>query len=91
MSENRQRDPLRRVGVLWKPKPGAKSLGSGNVTVNGWRQKFIIFRNDRKTDGSNEPDYVLLSSDEAEVDEYVQRRGASAREPEPVVEDEIPF
>jgi hypothetical protein len=36
---------LRRVGALWKPKPGGKSLGSGEITINGYRQRFIILRN----------------------------------------------
>ena len=71
----RQRNPLRRVGALWKPRPGAKSLGSGSVTINGLRQRFIVLRNDRKKDGSNEPDYLLMTSDEPEVDTYARSHG----------------
>jgi hypothetical protein len=43
---------MRKVGVLWKPRPGAKSLGSGSITVNGLKQRFVILRNDRKAEGS---------------------------------------
>jgi hypothetical protein len=63
---------LRRVGVLWSPKPGAKSLGSGSITVNGFRQRFVIFRNDRKRN-EKDPDYTLLSGDEPEEDHYAKR------------------
>jgi hypothetical protein len=62
--------PLRRVGALWKPKPGGKSLGSGSITVNGLKQKFVIFRNDRKRPDSNDPDYNLVSSEEPQVDGF---------------------
>jgi hypothetical protein len=78
MSDERQRGSLRKVGALWKPKPGSKSLGSGSITVNGLKQRFVILRNDRKNDGSSEPDYLLLSSDEPAKDEYAQRRPVSA-------------
>jgi hypothetical protein len=65
---------LRKIGAMWAPKPGAKSLGSGSVTINGMRQRFVVFRNDRKTAGSSEPDYTLLSGDEPEADTYAQRQ-----------------
>jgi len=99
MNDSRQRGTLRRVGALWKPKPGAKSLGSGSVTINGLRQRFVVLRNERKKDGSNAPDYVLMSGDEPEADEYA-RRGPSAgptpgrdpaAEPFEASVDDIPF
>jgi hypothetical protein len=74
---------LRKVGALWKPKPGAKSLGSGSITVNRLRQRFVILKNEKKTPGSKEPDYVLMSSDEPEVDEYATKRTAQAQHPAP--------
>jgi hypothetical protein len=75
MSTNdRPSSRLRRVGALWRPKPGAKSKGSGSVTVNGLRQRFVVLPNDRKTEGSRDPDYVLMSSEEPEVDEYARER-----------------
>ena len=77
MSDDRPRGALRRVGALWKPKPGAKSLGSGSITVNGLRQRFVILKNDRKKDGSSEPDYALMSGDEPEVDDYARRSASS--------------
>lgn len=79
---DQQRAPLRRVGSLWKPKPGARSKGSGVVTVGTLRQRFVIFVNDRKQKDS-EPDYVLMSSDEPEPDEYVTRRMATAHDGPP--------
>lgn len=91
------RGKLRRVGAIWKPRAGGKSLGSGTVTINGLRQRFVILKNDRKVDGSRDPDYVLLSSDAPEADEYARDQQAPARdrtpEPEPseATDDDIPF
>ena len=65
---------LRKVGALWKPKAGSRSKGSGSITVNGLRQRFVILENDRKTAGGKEPDYLLMSSDEPEVDQYESRK-----------------
>ena len=85
MSDERPRGSLRRVGALWKPRPGSKSLGSGSVTVGGLKQRFIVLKNDRKPAGSKEPDYLLMSSDEPEADRYAQRpppsRSAAASPP----------
>jgi hypothetical protein len=74
-------DRLRRVGALWKPKPGAKSKGSGSITINGLRQRFVILPNDRKTAGSSQPDYLLMSSDEPEVDAYTRDHHQPAEVP----------
>ncbi len=103
MSDNQQRGNLRRVGALWKPKPGGKSLGSGSITINGSRQRFVILRNDRKR-GDRDPDYLLMSGDAPEADMYA-REGTSSSRPEPAVapartashasepltDDDIPF
>lgn len=83
---------LRPIGALWKPKPGAKSLGAGRVTVNGMRQRFVLLPNDRKTDGSNEPDYVLLSSADPEVDTYTpKRRAIQPERNDAALDGDIPF
>jgi hypothetical protein len=66
-----QRKPLRKVGVVWKPKNGSKSKGSGSVTIGTLRQRFIILANDRKSKDTD-PDYVLMSSDEPEPDRYAR-------------------
>jgi hypothetical protein len=79
MDDQENTGHMRRVGVLWKPREGAKSLGSGSVTVNGLRQRFVILRNDKKREGSSQPDYVLLSADPPEVDEYEHRRANQPR------------
>ena len=87
MSENGR---LHRVGALWKPKPGARSLGTGNLTVNGLRQWFVVLRNDRKTEGSKEPDYVLMSGDAPVVDEYARDHSAATESQSEPGED-LPF
>jgi hypothetical protein len=68
------RAPLRKVGSGWKPRPGSKAVMSGAVTINGLRQRFFVFPNDKKKAGSKEPDFLLLSSEEPEVDTYAQQR-----------------
>jgi hypothetical protein len=75
--QNSRGGQLRKVGAMWKPKPGAKSLGTGSLTINGLRQRFVVLPNTRKKDGSNEPDYQLMSSDEPEADAYAQRSSSA--------------
>jgi hypothetical protein len=94
MSEHQQgtgNGRLRRVGALWKPKPGAKSFGSGSMTINGLRQRFVVLRNDKKQEGSTQPDFVLMSGDPPEVDQYAHDRQAVARSTAPAVEAEPLF
>ena len=66
---------LRKIGAFWKPREGAKSLGSGVVTVAGMKQKFVMFKNDYK-DKDTQPDYNLMAGDEPEVDEYEAKKKA---------------
>jgi hypothetical protein len=80
---------LHRVGALWRPRPGSKSLGSGTITVNGLKQRFVVLRNDRKKEGSSEPDYLLMSGDEPEIDSYTSRRASSPNQP--ALAQDIPF
>lgn len=84
-------DELRRVGAMWKPKPGSKVLGTGVVAINGFKQRFFVMRNDRKTPGSREPDYRLLSSDAPEPDDYAERPAAVASQAAEAEDDSIPF
>ena len=74
---------LRKIGAFWKPREGAKSLGSGVVTVAGMKQKFVMFKNNFK-EGDKQPDYILMSGDEPEVDEWEAKKKA---EPD----DDVPF
>lgn len=76
--ENNERPKFRKVGALWKPRPGAKSLGSGMMTINGWQQRFIIVRNTKKQPDSKQPDYDLLAADPPTPDEYAQRQHQTA-------------
>ena len=80
MAEERGR--LRKVGALWKAKEGStKSKGSGSVTIGSLKQKFVVLLNEKKKPGSREPDYLLLSSDEPEVDEYARPKSERSEEP----------
>lgn len=56
------REALKQVGAIWKPKPGGKSKGTGKFELNGLEQRFFIMPNKRKNK-ENQPDYVMLSSD----------------------------
>ncbi len=80
MTEHEQSGRLRRVGAMWKPKAGGKTVGSGSVTINALRQRFAVFKNDRKQKDTD-PDYVLLSSDEPETDAYAERSAARSTTP----------
>jgi hypothetical protein len=64
------RAPLRKVGGIWKPRSNGRSKGSGSISVNGYKLRFIILPNDHKRDGDKQPDYVLMSGEEPEVDTF---------------------
>jgi hypothetical protein len=64
---NDEKPKLRKLGGIWKPKPGAKSKGSGSITVGDLKQRFVILENRDKEPGSQQPDYVLMSSDDIET------------------------
>ena len=72
-----QRPALKRIGAAWKGKPGSKALLTGFITVAGKKQRWMLFKNDKKTNGSSEPDYVILSGTEPEVDDFAQPSQAS--------------
>lgn len=92
MPEERGRNNKpKRVGSMWKPKPGAKSLGSGSMTINGWKQKFVIFRNDRKTEGTNQPDYQMMAYDPPEEDTYERKGNGGDRPAKQDDDDSVPF
>ena len=84
---------LRKVGAMWKPKPGGKSKGTGMVTIGDQRQRFVILVNNHKEEGSKQPDYVLMSSEDPEPDEYGGRKGRSERADNRTSEDDdsVPF
>jgi len=66
-----QRPALKRIGAAWKGKPGSKALLTGSITVAGKKQRWMLFKNDKKTE-EREPDYVILSGQEPEVDDFAQ-------------------
>jgi hypothetical protein len=67
--------PLRKVGVAWRPRSGSKALMSGSITINRLKQKFWIFKNTRKVQGSTDPDFHILASEDPQVDEFAKREG----------------
>ena len=80
MSEQQQagaRGQLRKIGGMWKPKPGAKSLGSGSISIGGLKQKFVVLPNRDKAEGSKQPDYILMAGDPPEPDAFTQRAPAA--------------
>jgi hypothetical protein len=100
--QNGEGGKLQKVGAMWKPKPGGKSCGTGSVTVKGWKQRFVVLKNHRKKEGSNEPDWVLMTSNEPEADNYQARDGQQRngqrrdrddddRRQPPPDHDDIPF
>jgi hypothetical protein len=92
MNEHTNSGPLRRVGVMWKPKEGGRSLGSGSLTIGTQRQRFVVLRNERKAKGTD-PDFVLMSSDDPEPDQYAERRPATQGRSRAPIDDrgDIPF
>ena len=52
---------LIEIGAGWRSRTG-KSIMSGQVTINGFTQKFTLMQNTKKV-RTGQPDYVLISSD----------------------------
>jgi len=77
---------LRKIGAMWKPREGAKSAGSGIVTISGMKQKFVLLKNNFK-EKESQPDYVLMSGDEPETDEWQTKFAEQKTEPD----DDVPF
>lgn len=85
-----QRSPLKRIGAAWKGKPDSKAMLTGIISIDGKRQRWLLFKNDKKQQAS-EPDYVILSGTDPEVDEYAQG-GTQKRTPPPEeLDDPMPF
>lgn len=52
-----ERDP-NELGALWEKTSGRGQFFTG--TING--QAVVVFKNDRKTAGSNQPDWRVLKA-----------------------------
>jgi hypothetical protein len=77
MSPDQQREPLRRIGSGWAPKPGSRAVMSAVVTVAGMKQRFWIFTNTKKTAAdTSAPDFVLLTASDAIADDFETRERA---------------
>ena len=88
-------DDLIRASGLWlKERNGGGKFMSGQVRETiPEGAKLLIFKNDRKENGSNEPDYQLFYV-QPEGQPPMQRADPGQRsqpEPPPVDEDDIPF
>jgi len=88
-----QRSPLKRIGAAWKGKPGSKALLTGSITIAGKKQRWMLFKNDHKPADSKEPDYLILSGTEPEVDDFAQQSMMAPTGPAPAsdLDENIPF
>jgi hypothetical protein len=73
--------PLKRIGALWKPKPGGKAALSGVLSLLGEDLRVVVLKNEqKKTD--RDPDYILHRA----LDDEPKKTGG-ARPPEREGED----
>ena len=56
---------LRKIGALWRPKPGGKAALSGSLDFLGESVRIIVLKNEKKH-GDRDPDFVLYRSIEDE-------------------------
>jgi len=52
---------LKRIGSLWRPKPGGKAALSGSLDFLGESVRIIVLKNEKKH-GDRDPDFVLYRS-----------------------------
>ena len=71
---------LRRIGSLWRPKPGAKVALSGTLDLLGDSLRVVVLKNEKKH-GERDPDFVLYRSIE---DEPKKDAVPPARDEEPL-------
>ena len=75
---------FKKIGAIWNPKPGKKAM-TGQVEVNGIKQRFMIFENTRKN-SDKQPDYEMMVSDDQPSQGRPESRGPGA-----FTEDDIAF
>jgi hypothetical protein len=49
---------LKRIGALWRPKPGGKAALSGTIDLLGDSLRVVVLKNERKRN-ERDPDYIL--------------------------------
>jgi hypothetical protein len=49
---------LKRIGALWRPKPGGKAALSGTIELLGESLRVVVLKNERKRN-ERDPDYIL--------------------------------
>ena len=59
-----ERQQSNKIGGMWLQEKNGKKFFSGEITVNGVKQRFVVFRNDRKQPGERTPDYNVLAARE---------------------------
>lgn len=63
MANTENQEKSKSIGGLWlKTSQSGKKFMSGNIEVNGTKHYFAVFKNDNKTEGSQQPDYSILAS-----------------------------
>jgi hypothetical protein len=70
------------LGALWEKEGKKGKYFSGNVTIEGNRQYFVVFRNDKKTPGSNQPDWNILKPQ--------PREGVTTEKVKEIFQDDAP-
>lgn len=64
MTEDKKKKPSKRIGALWKQEKDGKEYFAGEVEViAGNPTKIAIFPNDKKEEGSNQPDFNIVLSE----------------------------
>jgi hypothetical protein len=51
-----------RIGSLWAGKQGSKALLTGAIDLLGEDIRIVVFKNDKKEEGSKQPDYHIVRS-----------------------------
>ena len=49
---------LKRIGALWRPKPGGKAALSGTLSLLGEDLRIVVLKNEQKKN-ERDPDYIL--------------------------------
>ena len=62
MQQNRERDPD-EIGALWKKQGQRGEFFSGEVEINGVKQRVVVFPVGRKS-SENAPDFRILKARE---------------------------
>lgn len=54
---------LKKMGAMWLRQGKKGTFMSGQVEIGGVKHSFMVFKNNRKQDGSKHPDYEMFQDD----------------------------